>query len=122
MNPMKLDRRFMDLVEVELPIIQAPMAGSSDAELAIAVSEAGVLGSIPYAMLTPHQLRSSVRNIQQRTTRPINLNFFCHRELASDDAREEAWRARVAHYYSEFGIDASAAVSIPNRRPFDEEM
>jgi nitronate monooxygenase len=44
---MAFDRRITDLVE--LPIIQAPMAGASDAELAIAVSEAGGLGSLPCA-------------------------------------------------------------------------
>jgi len=42
-----------ELLGVLLPIIQAPMAGSSDAELAIAVAEAGGLGSQPCAMLTP---------------------------------------------------------------------
>jgi NAD(P)H-dependent flavin oxidoreductase YrpB (nitropropane dioxygenase family) len=47
--------RFTEIFGVELPIIQAPMAGSSDAELAIAVSEAGGLGSLPCGMLTSDQ-------------------------------------------------------------------
>ena len=47
------DRRILDLFGIELPILQAPMAGSSDAALAIAVSAAGGLGALPCAMFTP---------------------------------------------------------------------
>src|SRR3954469_13889068 len=72
-------KHFTQRFGIELPIIQAPMAGSSDAELAIAVSEAGGLGSLPCAMLTPDQVVSAVNEIRLRTSRPINLNFFCHR-------------------------------------------
>jgi len=73
---MAFGKRFSELLGVELPIIQAPMAGSSDAELAIAVSEAGGLGSLPCAMLSADQVRSSYQTIQQRTARPVNVNFF----------------------------------------------
>ena len=54
---MPFEKHFTQLIGVELPIIQAPMAGSSDAELAIAVSEAGGLGSLPCPMLNPDQVR-----------------------------------------------------------------
>ena len=67
---MPFDKRFTDLVGVELPIIQAPMAGSQDAELAIAVSEAGGLGSLPCAMLNADQVRNAYQSIRQRTARP----------------------------------------------------
>jgi nitronate monooxygenase len=114
--------RFTELFGVRLPIIQAPMAGASDVELAIAVSEAGGLGSLPCAMLTPDQVRSSFRNIRQRTVHPVNLNFFCHRAPLPDADRERKWRERLEHYYLEFGIDPAAAPSGPNRMPFDEAM
>jgi nitronate monooxygenase len=119
---MNNDRRFQELFGVELPIIQAPMAGSSDGELAIAVSEAGGLGSLPCAMLTPDQVRTAFGNIQQRTKRPVNLNFFCHQEPIPDVARERQWRERLAHYYAELGIDASTPVAVPKRSPFDDAM
>jgi nitronate monooxygenase len=119
---MNFGGRFTELFGVELPIIQAPMAGASDAELAIAVSEAGGLGSLPCAMLTPDQLRTSFHSIRRRTARPVNFNFFCHRSPATDVAREREWRERLVPYYREFGIDAAAAASGPARMPFDEAM
>jgi nitronate monooxygenase len=119
---MKFGGRFTELFGVQLPIVQAPMAGASDAELAIAVSEAGGLGSVPCAMLTPDQVRTSFRSIRHRTARPIILNFFSHRPPAPDAAREREWRAKFAPYYREFGIDAAAPTSGPSRMPFDEAM
>jgi len=119
---MGLATQFTTKFDVELPIIQAAMAGSSDSELTVAVSEAGGLGSLPCGMLTPDQVTAAVRTIRERTTRPINLNFFCHRDPALDHDRERKWRERLAGYYAEFGIDSSATVSLPNRAPFDERM
>src|SRR5207244_10932337 len=110
---MSIGQRFTKVFGVQLPIIQAPMAGSSDAELAVAVSEAGGLGSLPCAMLTPDQVRTSFRNIVQRTSRPINFNFFCHRSPTPDAARERQWRERLAPYYEEFGISSSADAPLP---------
>jgi nitronate monooxygenase len=52
------DRRIQDLFGIELPILQAPMAGSVGSEMAIAVSEAGGLGALPCAMLSPEQMRN----------------------------------------------------------------
>lgn len=119
---MSIGQRFTKVFGVQLPIIQAPMAGSSDAELAVAVSEAGGLGSLPCAMLSPDQVRASFHSIRQRTTRPINLNFFCHRSPSPDIVRERQWREYLAPYYAEFGIATSSAASTSNRMPFDEEM
>ena len=104
---MSFGERFHKLFGVRLPIVQAPMAGASDAELAIAVSEAGGLGSLPCAMLMPDQVRSSVEKIRQRTANPFNLNFFCHRFPAVDAEREREWQQGLAAYYREFGIDPS---------------
>ena len=116
------DRRIIDLFGIEHPILLAPMAGPSTAELGIAVSEAGGLGSLPCAMLTPDQVAASFHTIRQRTVRPINLNFFCHRSPIQDLSRDARWRERLATYYAELGIDSSAAAIIPSRKPFDEAM
>jgi nitronate monooxygenase len=61
-----------------LPIIQAPMAGSQGVELCVSVSEAGGLGSLPTAMLSPTELRDQIAAIRARTHAPFNVNFFCH--------------------------------------------
>jgi nitronate monooxygenase len=115
------DRRILDLFGMDLPILLAPMAGSGGSELAIAVAEAGGLGSLPCAMLNPEQIRTELGIIRQRTDRPINLNFFCHRPPQPDAAREAAWRRRLAVYYAEFGIDPASVPAGPGRNPFDAE-
>jgi nitronate monooxygenase len=114
------DRRLTDLFGIELPIIQAPMAGANGSEMAIAVSEAGGLGSLPCAMLNAGQLRTELGIIRQRTARPFNVNFFCHRQPRPDPARDAAWKQRLEGYYREFGLDLSAAASGPGRLPFDD--
>ncbi|WP_406858538.1 nitronate monooxygenase [Alsobacter sp. KACC 23698] len=114
------NRRFLDIVDIDLPIIQAPMAGSVTSEMVIAVSEAGGLGSLPCAMLTPDQMRAELGVIRQRTSRPLNLNFFCHRQPAPDPSRESAWKQRLSAYYRELGLDPKTPVAAVNRAPFDE--
>jgi nitronate monooxygenase len=99
------DHRLMNLLGIELPIIQAPMAGSGTAALAIAVAEAGGLGSLACALLSPDQARAEFATIRQRTSKPINVNFFCHAPPTIDPAREAAWRRRLRPYYVELGLD-----------------
>jgi nitronate monooxygenase len=116
------DRRILDLLGIELPIIQAPMAGSTGSEIAVAVSEAGGLGSLPCAMLSVEQARNELGIIRQRTSRPINVNFFCHRPPNANPAREAAWKTRLHAYYTELGLDPDAPATGMNRAPFDEAM
>ena len=89
---------------LELPIIQAPMAGSQGSALAIAVSNAGGLGSIPCAMLTPDALRRELALLRAGTPNAFNLNFFCHQPPTPDAARELAWREHLAPFYRELGL------------------
>jgi nitronate monooxygenase len=70
--------RLSELVGTELPIIQAPMAGVQHAGLALAVSNAGGLGSLPCAMLAPEAIRRELETIRAGTAKPCNVNFFCH--------------------------------------------
>src|SRR5919197_290374 len=116
------NRRFLELVGIEHPIVQAPMAGAMDYELVIAVALAGGLGSLPCAMLTPETARAQLDTIRQRTSRPINVNFFCHTPPGPDPAREQAWKARLAGYYRELGLELDAPASGAGRAPFDERM
>jgi nitronate monooxygenase len=116
------DRKALDLFGIEVPIVQAPMAGACDCELVIAVAEAGGLGSLPCAMLSPEQARAQLGIIRQRTSRPINVNFFCHRPPPIDAARERAWLERLGSYYAELNVDASKPLPGVNRAPFDETL
>lgn len=101
-----------------LPIIQAPMAGVQGSALTIAVSNAGGLGSLACAMLTPDALLKELRAIKEGTDRPYNLNFFCHTQPEQSSEREQAWRATLAPYYAEFGIDPETIPSAAGREPF----
>ncbi len=114
--------RLRALLGIDLPIIQAPMAGVQDAGLAIAVSNAGGLGSLPAAMLSEDGLRRELEVLRAATTRPYNVNLFCHAPPREDPVRQAAWRARLAPYYAELGIDASASPPGAARRPFDEAI
>lgn len=109
------------LLGTELPIIQAPMAGVQGSALAVAVSNAGGLGSLPCAMLGADAMHEELTTIRAQTTRPYNVNFFCHTPPVPDDAREAAWRAALAPYYAELGIDAASIATAPARQPFSAE-
>jgi nitronate monooxygenase len=109
------------LLGIELPIIQAPMAGVQGSALAVAVSGAGGLGSLPGAMLGPEQLRAELLVIAGQTARPFNVNFFCHPAPAPDAGREAQWRAVLAPYYAELGIDPGASPPAPIRAPFSDQ-
>jgi nitronate monooxygenase len=115
------DRRIVELFGIELPIILAPMAGPGTAALAIAVSEAGGLGSLPCAQLSGGEIRAALETIRRSTSRPININFFCHTPPISDPERELAWRALLTPYYLELGLDPEAPLAPPSRKPFDSE-
>ena len=116
------DRRLLDLFKIEHPIVLAPMAGAMDAELAIAVAQAGGLGSLPVAMLNEQQMRVQLEKFRAATDKPVNLNFFAHKPPVLNNAREHAWRERLKPYYVEFGIDPAAPVPSSNRTPFDAAL
>ncbi len=111
----------MALLGTELPIVQAPMAGVQGHALAAAVSNAGALGSLPCAMLTPNAMRDELGALRGATTRPFNVNFFCHRPPTPDAQSEAVWRDALAPYYREFGLDPQASTNAPSRAPFDAQ-
>src|SRR5688500_1449556 len=95
------------LFGLDYPIIQAPMAGVQGSALAIAVSNAGGLGSLPCAMLDVESIRKELATIRAQTTRPFNVNFFCHTPPAPSVERERVWRAALSPYYAEHGLDGN---------------
>jgi nitronate monooxygenase len=118
-------QQLCTLLGIELPLIQAPMAGVQGSALAIAVSEAGGLGSLPCAMLPPEQIRTEIEAIRAATDRPYNLNFFCHTSPPASVAtpeREAAWHRLLAPYYAEHGIDAASISAGAARTPFSEAL
>jgi nitronate monooxygenase len=112
---------LQDLLGTELALIQAPMAGVQASALAVAVSNAGGLGSLPCAMLSLDAMRTELAAIRAQTARPFNVNFFCHAPPQVSAEREARWRAALAPYHAEFGIDPAGIAAGPARAPFTHE-
>jgi len=113
--------RLQELLGIDLPIIQAPMAGVQGNELAVAVSDAGGLGSLPCAMLGPDAIAKELSAIRASTRKPYNVNFFCHTPPEPSPEREARWRETLSRYYEEFGIDVGTIQAGPGRSPFSLE-
>ncbi len=112
---------LQQLLGIDLPIIQAPMAGAQGSAMAVSVCNAGGLGSLPGAMLSAEALGKELAAIKAQTRQPSNVNFFCHAPPEANAAslqREAAWRAALEPYYTEFGVDAAAIPAGPGRAPF----
>ncbi len=113
------DRRLVELFDVDVPIVQAPMAGAQGAALAAAVSEAGGLGSLPCSLLDAEGMRAELAAFREMTSRPVNVNFFCHDDHPVDGRSEAAWREVLAPYYTELGIADADQYEVAII-PFDE--
>jgi nitronate monooxygenase len=114
------DTRLLDLFGIELPIILAPMANFAGVEMAVAVAEAGGLGSLPCASLNPDQIRAGVAEFRSLSKRPLNLNFFCHSVAASNLAKDQAWLDRIAPYYAELDVKPPGLPLPDGHAPFGE--
>jgi len=112
--------RVTELLGVEHPVLQAPMARAATPELAAAVSAAGGLGALGSAMLDVDELRAQVAAVRAGTDRPFQLNFFCHEPPHLDAAAISAARAALAPLYAELGLGEPPEPSTPPVA-FDEQ-
>ena len=115
------DRRIIDLLGIDVPIIQAPMAGADSVALARAVSSAGGLGSLAGALLTVEELRQSARVLRDGLEKPFNLNFFCHEMAVPDGVAVEKWKRFLRPHYERLGLDIGSIGSTRLRVPFDAD-
>ncbi|MFC6281983.1 MULTISPECIES: NAD(P)H-dependent flavin oxidoreductase [Polaromonas] len=109
------------MLGIELPLIQAPMAGVQGSALAVAVCNAGGMGSLPCAMLSLQALQGELEVISTQTSKPYNVNFFCHEQPVVSAEREATWRKALAPYYAELGLDVTAVPPGAGRSPFSHE-
>jgi len=101
---------LLDRIGIELPIIQAPMAGISPPAMAAAVSRAGGLGSIGVGATNAEGAGAMIAEVRARTSGPLNVNVFCHRPARPDPQRESAWIARFAPEFKKLEAKAPAAL------------
>lgn len=108
------------LLGIGLPVIQAPMAGVQDATLAAAVSNAGGLGSLPCAMLNPEVLEAELLRLRALTSKPFNVNFFCHETHQVSLQQQQEWLDCLSEYFDELGVEPPGENPASMREPFGD--
>lgn len=98
-----MSNRLTQQLDIDYPIIQAPMAGVSTPELAAAVSHAGALGSLGLGASSAAQAEALINQTRRLTTRPFNVNLFCHAPAVRDPQREAQWIERLGPEFARFG-------------------
>ncbi len=98
-----LDTPLCELLGVEYPIVQAPMANNAPPALAAAVSAAGALGSVAGATISPGELRAEIHRVRGATDRPFAVNLFAPPYLR-DESLEVVLEERPAVCSIAFGI------------------
>ncbi len=106
-----MTHNLLDLLGIELPIIQAPMAGTSSPALAAAVANAGALGSVGVGATNAGGAQKMIAEIRERTNRSFNVNVFCHRPAKPDAAVEKAWIERLRPEFAAVGAEPPAALT-----------
>src|SRR5690242_14039597 len=103
--------RLLDLLKIDLPIVQAPMAGVSTPEMAAAVSGAGALGSIGVGATHAAGAKQMIAAFRARSHRSLNVNVFCHAPACADSSRERSWVERLRPSFERFGASPPAALT-----------
>ena len=106
-------QNLLELLKMDWPIIQAPMAGTSTPAMAAAVSNTGGLGSIGVGALTPTAAEDMIAAVRARSNRAFNVNLFCHRPAKVDPVRQQAWLERLRPEFERFGASPPAAIAAP---------
>jgi nitronate monooxygenase len=94
---------LLETLAVDLPIIQAPMAGVSSPTLAAAVSNAGALGSIGVGATNAEGARKMIAAVREHSQRSLNVNVFCHQPAKADHSIEAAWIEHLRPHFERFG-------------------
>lgn len=94
---------LMNRLGMRVPIVQAPMAGTSSPAMAAAVSNSGGLGSLGVGAMTAERARGAIHAFRQASKGPLNVNVFTHRPARADEARQSAWIARLTPAFQRFG-------------------
>jgi nitronate monooxygenase len=98
-------------LQLDLPIIQAPMAGVSTPAMAAAASNAGALGSMGVGATNAEGAAKMIRAARDLSKRALNINVFCHRPATSNPAVESAWIERLRPHFARVGAAPPSALS-----------
>jgi nitronate monooxygenase len=119
---MSITTAFMKRLGLTHPIVQAPLAGGGDTPaLVAAVCEAGGIGFIGAAYLTPAQIVEAVAMVRAKTSRPFGINLFAPLPVPAVPEDASTAVAHAARFYAELGLSAPAAPQ-PARNPYPEQF
>ncbi len=110
------------LLNIRIPLIQAPMAGGiSSPALVSAASNAGGLGSLGAAYLSPSQLRKDIQAVKQHTSYPFAVNLFIPQKHQATPEQIQTMIKLIQNIFPDSPIptDAIKAPYIPN---FEEQF
>lgn len=115
------DNQIIDLFNIKHPIIQAPMAGVCGVEMVLAVCAAGGLGSLPCATMDPISLRKKLTELRNKTSAPINVNFFAHNKPENNQDLDSTWCQQLSPYFEELQLPTISELTEGPIQSFDEQ-
>jgi nitronate monooxygenase len=116
----KMDQ-LTKMLGINVPIVQAPMAGSAGLDMAVAVAGAGGLGSLACAALDAQRLQDLLQAAAEATNKPLNFNFFCHEPPEDNPEQDAAWLEKLSPYFDEISLDKPQTLRMKSLQPFDED-
>lgn len=102
---------LLETLGIDLPIVQAPMAGVSSPAMAAAVANAGALGSISVGATDAQRAREMITAFRERSSRSLNVNVFCHRLPQADATVEAAWLEHLRPRFEQFNARPPPALT-----------
>lgn len=115
-----LKTRVTELLGIDYPILQAPMAGVSTPALAASVSNAGALGAIGLGAAGADGARAMMREVRAQTNKPYHANFFAHKDPVRDALKETAWIEALSPAFAELGAAPPAMLDAGYRSFLDD--
>lgn len=94
---------LLELLDIQWPVIQAPMAGVGTPSLAAAVSNAGGLGSLGVGATNAEGAKKMIAAFRALSARSLNVNVFCHQPAKADARLENAWIERLRPEFARSG-------------------
>lgn len=113
---------FLTRLGIQHPILLSPMAGGpSSPELAAAVSNAGGLGSLGAAYLSPERIAEALRRTRALTDKPFSVNLFALEYRHQPVVNPEPMLSLVSEIHTRFGL-APPQAPPPASDPFPAEI
>ncbi len=113
-------QQLLDKLQLDHPLIQAPMVGVSSPPLAAAAASRGALGSLGLSGGSAAAVENAYAAVSKLSQQPVNLNFFCHARPTGNDTKQTQWLQYLKPLFAELGANAPKKIAAPYGT-FDDE-